>query len=272
MKNKIPIILLGIFLFLLAGISADTGPHLSVSLYFKITYNNSSITENFSANLLACRENGCEDDNGVLCTEGVCEFHYYRIERVPKQMKILVNINGENFSSDIINFSWRDSVLFYDIDINPNNKVIITPSEPFPTPKISSGLSLGISLILALALTIVFEIIVMIIFLRKWKIKTEKWKRPIITLIIVDIISVPLVWIIFFVLLIILAIELVSSALLAILIAEICAVVFESYFVYWFNKKIINLKRSFILSIVMNLASFIVGGIILTALLIMWQT
>lgn len=57
------------------------------------------------------------------------------------------------------------------------------------------------------------------------------------------------------------------SMLVAIAIAEAFAVVFEAYFIHWLNKKIISLKRSFILSIAMNAASFVIGGIILAFLI-----
>lgn len=264
-KNRLTL-LFGIFLVLSALIlvSADIGPHNAASLTFGVTYNNASISESFDATLLACSDTDCKEDNHALCTNGICKFSYYRVERVPPKMKLLFELNDETFSSEIIEFSSTQPVLFYDIDITLDNKLIVTP---FPPEESSIG-SLVVSLILALALTVIIELIVLIIFLRKWKVRTDKWKKPVISLIIADIISVPFVWIIFFFLLIMFSvISLWAGALLSIFIAEISAVVFEAYFIYWLNKKIITLKRSFILSIVMNIASFLIGGIVLTILL-----
>ncbi|MCX6742229.1 MAG: hypothetical protein NTX24_03595 [Candidatus Pacearchaeota archaeon] len=272
-KNKIFLMLLGIFIVLLTAspmlVSADTSPHLGATLYFHVTYNNQTITENFSARILACRETGCEYDNGALCINGICEFYYYRIERVPKQMELSISLNGENFTSDMINFLWTEPILFYDVDINVSNKVIVNPSPKVP-PGSDQGSSLWISFFIALALTIIIELVVLIIFLKKWKIKTKKWKKPIWTVVIADTVSVPLVWLIFFLLLAAFAMmPQLLGALSAIIIAEAFAVVSEAYCVYWLNKKIINLRRSFILSIVMNIASFIIGGMVLAGLLVL---
>jgi len=246
-----------LFLSAIAIVSADTGPHNAAEVIFRVTYNNSSVGDNFDARLLACGEAGCKEDNFALCTNEVCKFSYYRIERVPNEMKLLVEINGENFTSNIINFSSAEPVLFYDININDTNNVAV---NPVPAPE-SSSLSSWATFFIALALTIVIEMIILILFLRKWKIKAKQWKKPAIALIIADIISVPLVWAIFFFLLVtLIAISLPLSVFFAILVAEAFAVVFEAYFIYGLNKKIINLKRAFILSIAMNLASFILGG------------
>ncbi len=274
-RSEITSIILGVILFLVLissmGLaSADTSPHPSATVYFYVTYNNSSITENFSASLLTCRENGCEPDEGTLCENGTCKFYYYRVERVPNQFKLLINLNGENFSSEAINFSWINPVLSYDININADD-VIVTPSPNKPAPVDSTLILYSfLSFFIALVLTIILELSVLIIFLRKWKIKNKKWKKPIWTVVIADIISVPLVWLIFFLLL--KFFEMMSSwisLILAIIIAEAFAVIFETCFIYWLNKTIINLKKSFILSLMMNLASFIIGGIILTVLLIL---
>lgn len=268
MKKRFIIIVGILLLFLMPLVSADTGPHQSATLYFNVTYNNSPISGDFGINLLACRQDGCTPDNAANCADGICEFHYYRVERVPSQMKLLIEINKEKFTSDIINFSWTKPTFFYDVNILPENKMIIGPSL---NQEENAHFPFWTSFFLALILTIIIELAVLIIFLRKWKIKTRKWKKPIITLITANIISVPLVWIIFFLLVAILTILMTefpwANIVISFIIAEAFAVVLEACFMYWLNKKIISLKRSFILSIVMNAASFVIGGIILAILL-----
>lgn len=261
--------ILGIFLLFLAPlVYADTGPHTAVRLEFYVTYNNTPIIENFSAGIVTCwQEENCswEVDNAAFCQDSVCSFDYYRIERIPSHMRLLINLNEENFSSDVINFSWTKSPLFYNLSIMPDDKVIITPS---PKPENPGNLLLWLPFIGALLLTIAIELIVSIIFLKRWKISSKKWRKPLLTVVIADIISVPLVWIIFFCIVAMLAAFFQSwSILIAITIAEAFAVVFEAYALFRFNKKILPLKRAFILSIVMNLASCIIGGVILTGLL-----
>jgi hypothetical protein len=179
-------------------------------------------------------------------------------------MKLLIELNNETFNSEIIEFLSTKPILSYKIDINFDNKLSIMP---FPTEE-SSTTSPGFYFILALSLTLIIEVVIFIIFLRRWKIKTQKWKRPLISLIIANLISLPLVWVIFFFLLIFFSqIFLWTGVSYAIFIAELFAVFFEAYFIYWLNKKIITLKKSFILSIVINVASFLIGGLLLIILL-----
>jgi hypothetical protein len=273
-KSIIPGVILASFflMFLIPFVYADVGPHTAVSLKFYVTYNNNSIAGNFRADLLACSEGSCaEIDNSDECSQGVCSFAYYRIERIPSQMKLLIDTNGESFSSDAINFSSENSPLFYDVNIMPDDKVIITPSpkqEETHDYSLYSLFMAWLPFIGALLLTIAIEMIVSIIFLKRWKIKSVKWRKPLLTVAISDIISVPLVWIIFLFLVAVLAAFLESwSVLIAIIITEAFAVVFEAYALFLFNKKILPLKRAFLLSIIMNIASFVIGDIILAAML-----
>ncbi len=270
LKNKLLFVILGFFLILLInGALADTGPHTAVALYFNVTYNNSPIKEQFYANIFSCHESECESDNSAACIGSICEFNYYRIERVPSQMKLFVSINNEDFTSDVINFSWTNPVFFYNTNLDESNKAAITP---LPEQNKGSDYSLLHSFILALALTIIIELAVLAVFLRRWNIKIKEWLKPVATLIIANIISVPLVWLIFFFLIAMLVtIFPWLSIILSFIIAEALAVIFEAYFIFWINKKAIDMKRAFILSIVMNIASFIIGGIILATLLNMKQ-
>lgn len=254
-------ILLFFAVFAASFVSADIGPHTAARLDFHVAYNNSPIEEDFNAKIVACWDEGncsLEADDSTICEDSVCAFVYYTIERVPSQMKLVVNLNGEDFSSDIINFSVRKPLSFYDVNILPDDEVIVTPSLEQEN---QINLFLWLPFIGALLLTIAIELIVSIIMLKKWKISSKKWKKPLLTVAIADIISVPAVWIIF---LLVLAL---SSILASIIISEAFAVVFEAYALFLFNKKILPLKKSFTLSITMNLISFIIGSVVLTALL-----
>lgn len=271
------IIIFGILLLLLIPfIHADTSPfgYSNAVLNFLVTYDNQSIEENFRTDILMCLEEGCKYDMTDECSKGICTFSYYRIERVPHEMRLQVSLHDKTFTSGAFNFSRTKSLheYYYEVNISPDGKMTITNNNgEIGQNNGYLGAATGyyqvlIIFVCALILTILIELVVLIIFLRRWKVK--KWKRPILSLVLADVISVPLVWIIFIGLVSRLALIFqLLSILIAVVVAEAFAVVFEAYFIYWLNKNAISLKRSFILSIVMNIASFIIGGIALAMLL-----
>ena len=184
---------------------ADTGPHTGVTLEFFLEENNVPIMENVNAKLLSCSSEGCSVDNAGSCVNGQCSFYYYRVERVPNNFKIQVDLHGKSFSSELIDFSWRDSPLVYKVNIMPNketismvsnnktvsdHEIIITPNQQEDTNRWTFWLSF----VSTLGLTMLIEMIVLILFLKKWKIQTKKWKRPVLSLAIANVISLPLVW------------------------------------------------------------------------------
>lgn len=273
------IIIFGIFLLLLISfIHADVAPfgHRAASLNFLVKYDNQTIEEDFRADILVCSEEGCKSDMADGCVQGICTFPYYRIERVPSEMRLQVSLHDKTFTSGTFNFSekWPLLKYYYDVNINPDGKMTITIGNGEIEQNGYSSTIPGILqayypllriFVCALALTILIELMVLIIFLRRWKVKG--WKRPILSLVLADVISVPLVWIIFIGMVVVLSmIFQLLGILIAFVIAEAFAVVFEAFFIYWLNKKVISLKRLFILSIVMNVASLVIGGIALAVL------
>lgn len=82
------------------------------------------------------------------------------------------------------------------------------------------------------------------------------------SVIIANLISVPILWLFIEFRSIIPLTGLLKDLLIS-LFGEIFVIIFEAYFIYWLNKKIITLKGSFILSLIMNLVSLIGGGFIL---------
>ena len=92
----------------------------------------------------------------------------------------------------------------------------------------------------ALIATSVIELITAYIFLSISKLPKRK---ILISVFLGSLITLPLVWFVF------------SSTLSG----EIFAVVFEALFIYLVNKDIFSIKKSIILAIVINLASFLIG-------------
>ncbi|MDP2750704.1 MAG: hypothetical protein Q8O89_07785 [Nanoarchaeota archaeon] len=274
MRNKRTGTILSVFvlLFALANLAyADVLPYGydSASLYFLVKYDNQTITNNFRANILACSQENCDKrDNSDECVQGQCSFNYYRVERVPSEMMLQVSLNDKNFTSGAFSFSEKRSLqeYYYTVNINPDGKMMIAGiGGDIEQYKRDAGIASDdsgsqadyTSLIIfvpALILTILIELGILIIFLRRWKVK--KWKKPMLTVVLVNIISVPLIWLSFLFLAL-------TSILLAFIIAESFAIVFEAYFFCWLNKKQIKLRQAFILSAIMNVVSFILGGVIL---------
>jgi hypothetical protein len=88
----------------------------------------------------------------------------------------------------------------------------------------------------------------------------SKW--ILLSVILTNIISVPLLWIFVF------GVGLASSNatffLLAILFGEVAVFVFEGAAIFLLNRKSIKMKDAFVMSFINNLASFLVGAVIFT--------
>jgi hypothetical protein len=101
-------------------------------------------------------------------------------------------------------------------------------------------------------ITLILELSVVSIYAFKRKIS----KKIIVYALVANLISLSIVWFVF---------PLINiGTLFIILISETFAVLFESYFIYYFNKKALNLKQAFFLSLGMNIISFVLGNIIYT--------
>lgn len=105
--------------------------------------------------------------------------------------------------------------------------------------------------IYALLITIILELIAALIYLRK----NTKYKNILKTIIVANLISLPIVWFIIP--------QLTTIILLRGVFSELFAFLFEAIIIYYLNQKYLTLKQSVILSLIMNASSFIIGGKIL---------
>ncbi len=108
------------------------------------------------------------------------------------------------------------------------------------------------SFIKALIITLIIELLTMLIYVSTLKIS----KKPLLYVLIANIISLPFVWFLFP------SIKIAPLVFLMFVISEIFAVVSEAQIIHYFNKQIITLKRSYILSLIMNCLSLFIGGYI----------
>ncbi|MFC1734412.1 hypothetical protein ACFL6I_29260, partial [candidate division KSB1 bacterium] len=113
----------------------------------------------------------------------------------------------------------------------------ITSSAPFPV------------FTKAFFITIIIELIVGLFFL----LIAKKPLRILTFVLLANLISIPLLWYLFPML----------FNYIYIVVGEIVVFVFESYFIYIFCKENLSLKLTFLLSFIINLASFTIGTLIL---------
>ncbi len=130
----------------------------------------------------------------------------------------------------------------------------------------SDALAGWATIILPWLMTIIIEIAAAFLFLRFVKIsksrkakkskKTEsKTGRILGFTVLANIISWPIAMILF--------LASMNVGIWMIVPVELLVIVFEAFFIYWTNKKYVDLKKSFWLSAVMNIASALIGVLIL---------
>ncbi len=134
----------------------------------------------------------------------------------------------------------------FDIDVydqqnisDPKNKM--PPVEP----------SLTLFFVIVLLLTIILELLAALVFVSRVKVS----KKILVYVFLVNIITLSIVWFLF---------PLLSLPFeVFIVISEIFAVLFESYFIYLFGKQIISYQQSLKLSLLNNFVSLFIGGFLL---------
>jgi hypothetical protein len=176
---------------------------------------------------------------GGECKDSKCSFNYhppieFRLAvYIPSLNKVFITneISRNNFNSN------------YKAELRPDGSAKISETTPFFQWDIIS------SFIKALIITLIMELFFGLIYLSFARLPT----RILLSIFIVNFISLPIVWFIF---------PVFKITWLVITLAEIFAFVFEAYFIHHFNKDVIALKNSFGLSFTINLASLSLGAFI----------
>jgi len=276
-----------LLLIFLPFVSADTGPKPTVDI--NVLYNDAPITGQFTAIMLYCGSEsesswnmgstGCtfyfgEDKEcmnlynitihegecywrlaplarGGPCSNSKCGFGYFPPDRF--RLGIYIPETNHTFITDAIdrnNFNSR-----YQVKLYSDRPTSIKETTPIIT---ASNI---ISFTPAFIITVLLELFVAWRFVRK-----NKWSKKLLGYVfLANVISLPLVWFV------IPYIHLrTSSILLMIILYELFAFVFEAYFLYWTNKKFLDLKKAFTLSLVMNAVSLFLGGILYGILMLVF--
>ena len=176
------------------------------------------------------------------CQNSSCHFNYY----IPSEFILEAYLPSQDkifFSAPVKRENFRSS---FEANLHENGTIVVQETTKFS--RTNAGLNIR-DFIVALVLTLVLETLTALIFVTSAKIS----KKVLVYVAIANLISLPIVWFVF---------PRFVKLPFTIPLAEIFAFVFEAYFIYLLNKKLITLKKSFILSLIMNLASFFIGGAI----------
>lgn len=265
MKKPYWIIGILLFSFFPYFVSADIGPKPSVNI--DVLYNGNKISDaSFSAKMLDCvdedigyREAGLisqlnisEYDSvnncywipaylawGGDCRDSKCYFGYFP----PSEFKFAVYVPSLDkvfITNEISRTSFDSS---YEATLNSDGSANI-----YETTSLVKKYDISL-FIKALIITLIIELLVALIYLSRTKLP----KKILISVLVGSLITLPIVWFIF---------PMIKIISLVILLSGIFAIVFEAYFIHYLNKQAITLKKSFVLSIMINLASLIIGGFI----------
>ncbi|MGM5487791.1 MAG: hypothetical protein ACQESG_02490 [Nanobdellota archaeon] len=245
---------------------ADIGPKPSADI--QVTLEGQKIPGTFNAKMLTCQEEqyGVSDmipelnlsipdagrdcswrPTGLAwggeCTDSRCHFGYF----VPSEFRLAVYLPEEDtvyVSPETTRENFRSTFV---ADLQADGDIIIKETTPFMQSNSFEDIR---NFFFALAITLILElgVALLIIKLLKGSLRVVMWVG------VANVITLPIVWFVF---------PLIKPAGLALLLAELFAFVFEAYFLHFIGK--MTVKRSFILSLCMNMCSLIVGGIIYIA-------
>lgn len=179
---------------------------------------------------------------GGNCQNSNCHFNYF----LPSEFRLAVYLPSQGkvfLSAKVTRENFRST---FEANLLPDGTINLQETTSFIQSNFAESIR---NFIIALVLTLILEIITALIFVSIAKIP----KKVLVSVIIANIISLPIVWFVF---------PLIKNIPLAILLGEIFAFVFEAYFIYSLNRQIITLKKSFVLSLIMNLVSLLIGGFI----------
>ncbi|MFH1664291.1 MAG: hypothetical protein ABH986_05840 [archaeon] len=192
------------------------------------------------------------------CSESRCNF--FHLPLPPNTFRFFVYLPEEKktFISGVTETRRVNSS--YKADLKANGAI-----EMKDTTGLLSEEFLIIHFILAFLITLGLEALVVIVYLSIKKITIKD--RIIVTVVVANLISLLIVWFVFPLIQGIINIPGITISIW-ILLAEVFAVLFEGFFIDYFNKDF-GKKNAFVMSLIMNLVSFLIGGF--AALIVVWN-
>jgi hypothetical protein len=180
---------------------------------------------------------------GGDCQDGQCHFSYFLPDRF--RLAVYLPTTGQVFVSDPVTRPNFDSTFQADLLADGTARVVET------TPPLRQGQL--ISFLVALLLTLPLELLVALRFARRLPARRRVW----LAVLLANLLSLPLVWFLF---------PRLVPPLLAVILGEVFAVVFEAGVIHLLSRRALSLARSLALSGLANAASLFVGGALLLVL------
>ena len=248
---------------------ADIGPQATANMH--ITYQGEEITASrFNAIMLACHKHEYEPRDvevsqlniknydserhcywqptvtvfGGECKNSQCQFRAFAL--MPKKFKLAVYLPSLDrvFISNPV--SKKSLYSDYEVDLLSNGTINIKEVTPFLKSDVVRNVK---PFIAALVVVLGVELSTGTLYL----LFTKTPLKILVSIALGNLISLPLLWIV-------IPHLNIKHLWPVILIAQAFAISFESYFIYLLNRQRIALRRSFILSMLINLASCFIGG------------
>lgn len=178
---------------------------------------------------------------GGDCQNSNCSFNY----DLPSEFRLAIYLPSQDkvyLSAEVTRKNFRST---FEAELLPDGNINLQETTHLQTAK-NKNIQ---NFVIALILTLILELVVALIYVSSTKIA----KKVLISVLVANVISLPIVWFVF---------PMLKVIPFSNLWGEIFAFVFEGYFIHLLNKEVISLKKSFVLSILMNLASLIIGTFI----------
>lgn len=280
MKKILIIILIG-FMLLASTVHADVGAKPSIRIYVK--YNGEKIADSvFHAKMLGCySEETVKEESrykkieveqlnitefdpikdcywypsrfawGGECKNSHCNFGYWP----PEEFKLGVYIPSLNKTFMSGEVSRQNFYSTYEANLLSNGTIEMEETTAF----ILSDAGLPVrNFIIALIITLIIELVCVLIYINLSKINIKRYSgnqnRILFTVLLANIISLPIVWFIFPLM--------IKNFELIIILSEIFAIIYEGFFIKSLNKTLFTLKNALMLSFAINIISLFVGGYI----------
>lgn len=265
------------FIIILPLVYADMGPKPTMNFHF--IYDTGINTKIIDGLHFACNSPDCSDAK-LFCGGEDCEQQwnetthaYYAFDckewddknrlmlmtdkcmtmslGFPEYSKLIVTFEDKKRESNIFRYDEYNPV--YNVYVHENDLTVEKISEMEKTTNIFKNF-FDINFFLALILTILIELLVAYVYLKK----AGKSLYGLRHVLIINIITLPSLWVIVYNLPFLLL--LISPII--VLLLEVIILLVESVFIYYFNRKELSYKDGIIISSAANIASFFIGGMI----------
>ena len=190
----------------------------------------------------------------TTCKKSECSFPFLGTSPWQTKLAIYIPSLDKVFITNTLSTAFDSHR--YKVKLFSDKPLQVTENPLF---KITQNKSISYPFAVGLTITLLLEMITALLFAIIIKIS----KKIIISVLIANLISFPIVCFVFPSL----SSSYIVSAFTAFLLSEIFAIVFEASFIYHTNKKRISFKKSFLLSILINLVSLFIGYFILASIL-----